>query len=69
MGERGLSFALVLTKTDKLTKNKLAASKSAFEKALLENWEELPPAFITSAIDHTGKNELLDFIQSIILQE
>ena len=69
MGENGLPFGLVFTKSDKMTKNKLHASVSAFEKALRESWEEIPPSFVTSAVNKTGKDELLDYIQSIILQE
>lgn len=69
MGENGLPFCLVFTKVDKLTKNKLQSSLAAFRRKLLEDWEEMPPLFVTSAVDKVGQQELLDYIQEIIKTE
>ncbi len=62
MGRQGIPFALVFTKTDRLTRNKLEASLSIYKKRLLEEWESLPPLFITSVKKQTGREELLGFI-------
>ena len=32
---------------------------------MLQSWEELPPYFISSATDKTGKKEILEFISNI----
>ena len=34
-------------------------------KALKEQWEELPPYFITSSEKKTGRDEVLDYIENI----
>ncbi len=66
LGSIGLPIALVLTKTDKLKQNELGKSKNQLEKRLLEDWEELPPLFITSAEKKSGRNAILDFIDKAI---
>lgn len=65
LGEESVPFALVFTKTDKLSKGKLSANISAYKDRLLEGWEELPPLFITSSEERTGRDELLDYIEGI----
>lgn len=62
LGEQGVPLALAFTKADKQTVNKTNASVEKFKKALLDNWEELPPYFITSAEKKIGRDEMLDFI-------
>ncbi len=65
LGEEGISFALVFTKADKLSKGKLAANIAAYKERLLQQWEELPPLFITSAEARLGRDELLSYIDGI----
>ena len=65
LGEEGLPFAIVFTKADKLGPNAAAAKVEAYKKVLLENWEELPPIFLTSSEKGTGRDELLDYIDAI----
>ncbi len=65
LGEESVPFALVFTKADKLSKGKLSANISAYKDRLLEGWEELPPLFITSSEERTGREELLDYIEGI----
>jgi len=65
LGEKGIAFAIVFTKTDKLTKNHLEKNSSGYKKELLNYWEELPPIFITSAETKMGKDVLLLFIEDI----
>lgn len=62
MGEHGIPFALVFTKTDRLSKNELAKNTAAFFRELKKNWETLPPYFLTSADHRTGRDEVLKFI-------
>lgn len=62
-GENEISFSIVFTKTDKLTRNQLNANVSRYKKELSKIWEELPPVIISSAENGAGKKEILDFIQ------
>lgn len=65
LGEEGVPFALVFTKADKLTKGRLAANLEAYKACLLEEWEELPPIFVTSSEQQLGRDELLSYIEGI----
>ena len=66
MGQEGLPFSLVFTKADKISKNQLMASKKKWETTLEETWSEMPPVFLTSSEEHKGKEELLNYIQSLL---
>lgn len=65
LGENGVPFALVFTKADKLSTSALKANVQSYLEKLSEQWEELPPYFITSAEKQLGRNELLGYIESI----
>ena len=65
LGEEGVPFALVFTKADKLSKGRLAANIEAYKAKLREEWEELPPIFVTSSEERMGRDELLDYIEEI----
>ena len=65
LGENGIPFSIVFTKADKLTRTALASNIASYRKRLLEEWEELPPIFITSAESKTGREELLQYINNI----
>ena len=65
LGENGVPFALVFTKADKLSKTAAEASIKVFREELKKSWEELPPFFITSSEKGTGRDELLDYIDTI----
>ena len=65
LGENGVPFALVFTKADKLGTTVLRDKVEAYKTRLLEEWEELPPLFITSSETRKGREELLDYIGSI----
>ncbi len=65
LGENGVPFAIIFTKTDKLKGGKINANVSAYLKKLGEQWEELPPYFLSSSESRAGRNEILDYIDSI----
>lgn len=65
LGENGVPFSIVFTKADKLTKTALTANIEVYKNRLLEEWETLPPTFITSSEKVIGREELLNYIQSI----
>lgn len=66
LGSNGVPFSIVFTKADKLSKSRLAANLTAYKNKLQEEWEELPPIFVTSSESGFGKEELLDYIDSIM---
>lgn len=65
MGVRGIPFAIVFTKADKLSKGAAATSIERYKTRLLEEWDELPPMFVTSSENSTGRDELLGYIDAI----
>ena len=65
LGMSGIPFSIVFTKADKLSAAKVRASVAAYEKKMLETWEEMPPYFVTSAEKGQGREEVLDYIETI----
>ena len=66
LGERGVPFAVILTKGDKLGTNALKSRVEQTKAALSEYWEPLPEIFATSAHSGQGKEQVLDYIESIL---
>lgn len=62
LGQNNLPFAIVFTKIDKTSKDQAQRNLAAFQKILLQNWEKLPPYFITSAKHYIGSTPLLEYI-------
>lgn len=65
LGENEVPFAIVFTKADKLSRAKYMLNVHTYLNKLKEQWEELPPYFITSSLSRIGQEELLDYIDSI----
>jgi len=65
LGTNGIAFCIIFTKADKLNKSTLPKNIANYKKELLTYWEELPPHFISSSTDKTGRDEILDFIQNV----
>lgn len=65
MGTWGIPFVIIFTKADKLKQSEIEENTMFYEKALLEEWEELPTYFVSSAVKKDGKAEILKFIDSV----
>ena len=65
LGENDVPFSIVFTKLDKLSHVKGVESIRVYKEKLSEQWEELPPIFITSSEKRTGRDELLGYIEEI----
>ena len=65
LGENGIPFSLVFTKADKLKAGKLKANVERSLKKLEEQWEELPPCFVTASESRQGRKEILDYIETV----
>jgi GTP-binding protein len=65
LGLNGIPFVIIFTKADKLSKVKLDKSIAEYKRELLKEWEELPTYFISSAESKMGKDEILNFIDQV----
>ena len=65
LGEKQIPFALIFTKSDKLSTLRGSQNVEAFKQAMLETWEELPPIFVSSATTAKGRTEILDYIDKV----
>jgi len=65
LGEKGIPFNIVFTKLDKLKPAQADKNIQVFQEKLLESWEELPTIYLTSALDKTGRMEILKGIQKM----
>ncbi|MCI5081428.1 MAG: ribosome biogenesis GTP-binding protein YihA/YsxC [Saprospiraceae bacterium] len=65
MGDARIPFSIIFTKADKSKPNEIDANIEAFQKKLMENWEELPPQFVTSARNKEGAEAILQYIDEI----
>lgn len=66
LGEKGIPFGLIFTKADKQGPEALQQQVLKNKGRLLQDWEELPPVFISSSVKGTGKEEILTYIDSIL---
>jgi GTP-binding protein len=65
LGAKGIPFTIIFTKADKDSQKVVSANISLFKKALLKTWDEMPVAFVTSAVKRSGRKEILDFIEML----
>lgn len=66
LGETEVPFCIVFTKADKISRGKAEQHINAYRKQLLDNnWEEMPQYFITSATEATGRDAVLDYIDTV----
>ncbi|MFN4235161.1 MAG: ribosome biogenesis GTP-binding protein YihA/YsxC [Bacteroidia bacterium] len=62
LGENEIPLAIIFTKSDKINKGDIVKNVSSYKKVLKNYWSELPPLFITSSVNKSGREELLHFI-------
>jgi GTP-binding protein len=65
LGENGIPFVLVFTKSDKLKQPSIVSNIALFKRTLKKTWEKLPQIFITSSESRKGREELLEFIAGV----
>ena len=69
LGENGIPFGIIFTKTDKLSQAQLNRNVTAYKKRLLEQWEELPPMLLSSSEKGSGREEILSFIEACLEEQ
>jgi len=68
MGENGIPFCIIFTKADKLKPKVIENHVNTYLQKMVNGiWEEAPQHFVTSSSKSTGRDELLNFIDSINL--
>jgi len=65
LGESGIPFSIVFTKADKLSRQALTSNVNAYLNRLAEDWDPLPPHFVSSSETRQGRDELLNYIEEI----
>ncbi|UZO82506.1 ribosome biogenesis GTP-binding protein YihA/YsxC [Aquimarina sp. ERC-38] len=65
LGENQIPFSILFTKGDKLSEKKLEVQIEAYKNELLTYWEEVPHYLITSSSSGLGRDEVLQYIDSI----
>jgi len=65
LGESGIPFAIIFTKTDKNSSSKTMSNVQKMKNTLAETWEELPMMIKSSAVSGAGRDDILDFIDGI----
>jgi GTP-binding protein len=65
LGENGIPFSIIFTKTDKLKPKALENNIAHYKSVLMGYWQELMPLFISSSVDKTGREDILAYIGNI----
>ena len=65
LGQNGVPFAIIFTKTDKISRSRLQENLAAYRERMLETWEELPPIMTSSSEKQAGREEILAYIDEI----
>ena len=66
LGQSNIPFAIIFTKGDKMGPVALETQVKKMKAQILEHWEELPPTFISSSETGLGRDEILDYIESVL---
>ncbi len=66
MGDAGVPFAIVFTKSDKLSSAELERNISAYKDTLSRTWAELPLFFTTSSEKRVGRDDILGSIETTL---
>lgn len=65
LGENNVPFAIIFTKVDKQSIGKTKQNVNIYLNKLKEQWEELPPYFISSSEKKIGREEILNYIEEV----
>lgn len=66
LGENGIPFSVIFTKTDKVGPVVLERQIERDSRILLQEWEQLPPMFVSSSERGRGREEILSHIEEIL---
>ncbi|MBQ8839022.1 MAG: YihA family ribosome biogenesis GTP-binding protein [Bacteroidales bacterium] len=66
LGQSRIPFAIIFTKCDKMGPVALNDRLERMKAQILEHWEELPPTFASSSETGLGREEILDYIGTVL---
>lgn len=66
LGSQQIPFYLIFTKADKLKPKAIERQVVAYTESLQEDWEEVPPYFVTSATSKEGLESVTTAISDIL---
>ena len=66
LGQSQIPFAIIFTKGDKSSTTALSNQIEKMKAQILELWEELPPTFISSSETGLGREEILNYIETVL---
>lgn len=65
LGVSQVPFAIIFTKADKLKPDALKQNLETYKLKMLETWEAMPEAFISSSETGAGRTEILNYIDAL----
>jgi GTP-binding protein len=66
LGESEIPFLIIFTKADKIGRSKINNHSASYKKQMhADGWEDMPEYFVTSSLEETGKDQLLEYIDNI----
>ncbi|MBS9767415.1 MAG: YihA family ribosome biogenesis GTP-binding protein [Flavobacteriaceae bacterium] len=68
LGEHEVPFSIIFTKTDKVSATALQKNLNDYKEKMLTVWEEMPPYFTSSSLKKKGSEEILGYLDEILLQ-
>lgn len=66
LGQNGIPFGIIFTKCDKLSAAKTSRNVETYRRTLSEQWEELPPMFMSSSASGAGRDQILQYIEDCL---
>ena len=66
LGIEQIPFYLIFTKADKLKPKAIERHIEAYKDVLSQDWEEIPPYFVSSAAKRTGLETILESISDVL---
>ncbi len=67
LGQNTIPFAIIFTKADKQHEKKTKKTIRAFQEAMRETWEELPPMLTSSSVTRAGREDILEYLGSLLV--
>ena len=65
LGEHQVPFCIIFTKADKMKPKALERNINDYQAEMLQTWTEMPQYFISSSSNGMGRDEILNYIDSI----
>ena len=66
LGQNGVPFGIIFTKCDKLSAAQTSRNVEAYRRELSQQWEELPPMFLSSSATGAGRDQILQYIEDCL---